>query len=425
MRILLGLLVFLVFVVGHDGTLRVDIRKEEVHPEMKRELRKRGVVSSRIENLMNFYIVDFGIGSPRQNLSALLDTGSSDLWVFGTTPPIPSMPMFHVQKSSTWNSNNTLFRVSYVSGQAAGTWGTDVVDIGGAKLKGQTFGVVTRVLGHTGVPGIMGLGVPELEASNYMAAGNQYINIPTNLYNQGYIKSRTFSLYLNSASAKYGSILFGGVDHAKYKGNLYVVRRTDPLRYAIEVDAISIDGGRSLGSVNTQLDSGTTLGLLPDSILVPMARELGFFYNSQEKYYYRKANDPLPKKTIDFNLSGVTFRIPLDKMVVRSDLVEDSYEPNQWVLGFLSSNQNYNQVLFGDVFLRNFYIVYDAKNPQIGIAPARYSDESKIQAIDSNTIPGSVRAPFYSMPRIDALWKGGIVDRLMEIGEPVELAVSI
>lgn len=424
MRILLGLLILMSFVAGDDGTLQVDIRKEEVHPEMKRELRRRGVVSSRIENLMNFYIIDFGIGTPRQNLSALLDTGSSDLWVFGTTPPIPSMPRFHVQKSSTWHSNNTLFRVSYVSGQAAGTWGTDVIDIGGAKLKGQTFGVVTQVLGHTGVPGILGLGVPELEASNYMAAGNQYVNIPTNLYDQGYIKSPTFSLYLNSASSKYGSILFGGVDHAKYNGKLYVVRRTDPLRYAIKVDAISIDGGRSLGSLNTQLDSGTTLGLLPDSILVPMAKELGFSYNSQEKYYYRKVTDPLPRKTIDFNMSGVTFRVPVDKMVVRSDLVEENYEPNQWVLGFLSSNQNYNQVLFGDVFLRNFYVVYDAKNPQIGIAAVRYSDESNVQAIGSTNIPGSVRAPFYSSPRADAIWKRGFVDQLTAIGEPVEVVLN-
>lgn len=391
---------------------------------MKGQLKKRGVVSSRIENLMNFYIIDFGIGTPRQNFSALLDTGSSDLWVFGTTPPIPSMPMFRVQKSSTWHSNNTLFRVSYVSGQAAGVWGTDIVDIGGAKLKGQTFGVVTQILGNAGVPGILGLGVPELEASNYMAAGNQYLNIPLNLYVQGYIKSPTFSLYLNSVSAKYGSILFGGVDREKYTGKLYTFRRTDPERYTVKVDGISVDGGRLLGSVNTQLDSGTTLGLLPDNILIPMARELGFSYNSQGKYYYSEVGVPLPKKTIDFNLSGVTFRIPVDKMVVRSDSVEEKYEPNQWVLGFISSNQNYNQILFGDVFLRNFYVVYDLKNPQIGIAAVRYSTASKVQPIDTNTFPGSVRAPFYSSSRADAIWKGGIVNHFMPLGEPVEVVLG-
>jgi hypothetical protein len=44
--------------------------------------------------------------------------------------------------------------------------------------------------------------------------------VPDGLYTAGYIKSRSYSLYLDDVAAKSGSILFGGIDTTKFTGEL-------------------------------------------------------------------------------------------------------------------------------------------------------------------------------------------------------------
>lgn len=50
--------------------------------------------------------------------------------------------------------------------------------------------------------------------------GPNHDNLPYALAKAGYIKSAAYSLWLNDRHASNGSILFGGVDTAKYKGEL-------------------------------------------------------------------------------------------------------------------------------------------------------------------------------------------------------------
>ena len=77
--------------------------------------------------------------------------------------------------------------------------------------------------------GIMGLsyegGESSICASYSFGASNCIVNfttptVPDGLYAGGYIKSRSYSLYLDDVAAKTGSILFGGVDTAKFTGEL-------------------------------------------------------------------------------------------------------------------------------------------------------------------------------------------------------------
>jgi len=81
------------------------------------------------------------IGTPSQNLEVILDTGSSDLWVTGTScfRCSSSAVPFDPSKSSTFNELGNPITIQYGSGNVAGTTATDNVSMGNFAVSGQTF----------------------------------------------------------------------------------------------------------------------------------------------------------------------------------------------------------------------------------------------------------------------------------------------
>lgn len=85
----------------------------------------------------NDYTINIEIGTPPQNLTVLLDTGSYELWVNPTckTATFPddceSLPQYNITDSSTSEFQGTAGSVFYGKGNATLDWFTDVVRIGG------------------------------------------------------------------------------------------------------------------------------------------------------------------------------------------------------------------------------------------------------------------------------------------------------
>ncbi|CAN6673687.1 hypothetical protein TRVA0_049S00430 [Trichomonascus vanleenenianus] len=374
------------------GVIKAPVVKKPLPRETRRSLSKRAPISGNLENLVDFYTITVEVGSPGQKVELLLDTGSSDLWVYGPNASSdPTIPHFDPGKSATWHSNQTRFHINYVTGSATGEWGTDVVNINGAKVQSQSLAVVTRGNSLEGVPGLMGVGLTALESSNRFFFG-QYSNVPMSLYHQGYIKSPTYSLYLDDVGAQSGSILFGGVDHAKYKGQLYLFQRTSSMAFDVRVDSLSVDG-QNVGQFTATLDSGTSLGLLPNRVLRPFTDRLNLHYDDSSKSYYYNKNEKMPDHKIDFVFSGVKYTLKTSDLLVDSSKLGDPFSQGRLIFGFQSSNDNSNAVILGDVFLRKFYVVYDCAHAQIAMAEASYKNSSSIQAIDSESFPKALKAP--------------------------------
>ena len=180
------------------------------------------------------------VGTPPQPFEVLLDTGSSNLFVPNTdaaaclnfTCPAGS---FDIEDSSTFDLRPELglFEIGYVDGSIViGNYSTDTVSFGNATLSNFTFAVANQIQvspdqGSQGAQyGIMGVSYDGDETGT--CPGGEIgcpgsFNIPTvpdALYNQGYIGSRSYSLYLDTIEELKGSILFGGVDTAKFTGEL-------------------------------------------------------------------------------------------------------------------------------------------------------------------------------------------------------------
>lgn len=83
------------------------------------------------------------IGTPPQQFSVVLDTGSSDLWVASTSciqcTSIVSN-FFDPARSASFTDTRSNVSIKYGSGQVAGTVGIDTVSMAGYTVANQSFG---------------------------------------------------------------------------------------------------------------------------------------------------------------------------------------------------------------------------------------------------------------------------------------------
>jgi yapsin 1 len=100
------------------------------------------------------------------------------------------------------------------------------VKIGSITLESANFAVGEKSNATTCV---FGVGLIDGESTVTFSSGSNryaedtYINIPQQMYLNGDIGASAYSLWLNDIDSENGSILFGGVDHARYTGTLETV----------------------------------------------------------------------------------------------------------------------------------------------------------------------------------------------------------
>lgn len=260
--------------------------------------------------------------------------------------------------------------------------------------------------------GIMGIGYKAGEsiASSIAAGegGQLYPDVIDMLKSQGYINQLAYSLWLNDLDSLTGSILFGGVDTAKYHGDLIAV----PVQLDSESDTLSsftvawtglsfTSCGKTLdlspsAAVPAILDSGTTDLLLPDEIANQVFNGLGVItdvnygnlikcsvLNDAGTFSFTFGGQGGP--TIKVSLSE--FGFPLTNQDGTPATFADGAPACQ--LGIQAAGQD--PILFGDTFLRSAYVVYDLQDNSIGLAQTNFNaTDSNIQAFaSSGGIPGA------------------------------------
>ncbi|KAI8332721.1 aspartic peptidase domain-containing protein [Choanephora cucurbitarum] len=307
----------LLFIQTHaeKKLLRVPIRKHT-----QSHLTKRTSIASLYNDAGSQYLVDIKIGTPPQSFVVTLDTGSSDLWVPGSSCPSTECPnsVFNEKQSSTFTSLNTPFGLTYGIGSVNGTYVTDTVSISDATVTSQQFGLatstsniltntntITTAMAHTNYTlhasavttttttanGILGLGYPRLTAASSVGS-KAYNPFVFNLVANGVISDPVFSIYLNNLdkSGWVGEITLGGIDTSKFSGNLTYLNvvslastqtnkravsfNTNNYYWMVGAQGISVTGNSNTSTVNYSfnsnsafiLDTGTTLTYLPTAM---------------------------------------------------------------------------------------------------------------------------------------------------------------
>lgn len=215
----------------------------------------------------SFYFAQVSVGTPAQNFDIILDTGSADFWVADsqcTNNQCTAVQTFDSSASSSFTSSSTPFQIQYGSGAVQGNLAADTVSLAGYVIDDLTFAEVDQLAENTLQPptsGIMGMGFQSLATSGatpfwqVLAEKNQ---LQTNAF--------TFQLARNNENAESyteinpgGVFTLGQIDQAQYSGDITYSDVSGPGYWAINLDAISVNGDSSTQNSLAAIDTGTTL----------------------------------------------------------------------------------------------------------------------------------------------------------------------
>jgi hypothetical protein len=397
-------------VVQHHIQRRDDIVNPIQRDRNRLRKRQSSSKSVRVEldNEETLYFMNVTLGTPAQDLQLHIDTGSSDLWVNVDNSklcqengdPCQTSGTYSANSSSTYQYLNSDFNISYVDGSgSAGDYVTDTLRFGGVTLDEQQFGV-----GYvsSSTEGILGIGYPINEVATQYNGGKPYPNVPWHLVQNEDINTNAYSLWLNDLSASTGSILFGGVNTAKFQGELYTLPIIPEngvyAEFVITLTDIGANGEKDniakSQEIPVLLDSGSSLMYLPDTIAQTIFTAVNAQYSEEQGAAFVDCALRYAEGSIDFTFTGPTISVKLDELVIVAGI--DRGEP-VCILGIAPAGSS--TPVLGDTFLRSAYVVYDLHNNEISLAPTNFNvtnTDDNIQEITNSTtnpIPSATLVP--------------------------------
>ncbi|PSN68498.1 candidapepsin-4 precursor [Corynespora cassiicola Philippines] len=375
----------------------LDIQRRQIDSPLAHDRlrRRQKTVQQTLDNLETLYFANASLGTPEQTLRLHIDTGSSDLWANAADNELCSSSRedvcvesgtYDANSSSTYTYVNSDFNISYVDGSgASGDYATDTFRFGGKTINDLQFGI-----GYvsSSPEGILGIGYTINEVQVNRAGGQPYPNLPQKLADDGDINVNAYSLWLNDLDASTGSILFGGVDSAKYSGTLSRLpiipeRGGVYAEFIIAMTALGQNGNE--GSIfNDQavpvlLDSGSSLMYLPDNVVRSLYTTFSAQYDSSQGAAFVDCDLANQDGSLEFTFSGVSISVPMNELVLTA-----AYTRGQPVCILGISPAGDSVAVLGDTFLRSAYVVYDLSNNEIALAQTNFNaTESNVQEIQS------------------------------------------
>jgi len=312
------------------------------------------------------------IGTPPQSFEVIYDTGSSNLWVpkVGCThcglPFISHKSKYDESKSSSYAEDGDVFEIMYGSGSVKGFFSKDDVTLADdIVIDAQGFAEVTDA-GGLGVAyslgkfdGILGLGFSSISVGSRTT-------VFENAIKQNKVDQPIFAFYLGDLQP--GELTFGGYDSSKFEGELKYVKLEAATYWEITMDSIEAGDYKKEATdddkITAIIDSGTSLITGPKAEISKLATSIGAKANIMGEYTIDCAKvDDIPD--VEFTIDGTKYSIPGSKTVIQAQgiclfafMALDIPAPGpQWILG--------------DVFMREYYTVFNYHDKTVGFAKAK------------------------------------------------------
>lgn len=384
----------------------VDPQAAAVRDRARLRKRQDKTVDVTLDNTESLYFTNLTLGTPGQELRLHLDTGSSDLWVNVPDSSICRQGncmggTYNPDDSSSHNVINTNFNISYVDGSGAtGDYVTDTLGFAGITIDSFQFGTGQT---STSAQGVLGIGYTRNEVQVNRNRQDPYPNLPQALKDAGHIASNAYSLWLNDLDASTGEILFGGVDSAKFSGELATIPLLQQYgtyyQFLIAMTGLTINGQQSSSNELPEavlLDSGSTLTYLPQALAAEVFNQVDAVWVDNVGAAYASCELANTDRTIDFTFSGKTISVPFNELFLNPGTAPNGatlqLENGDPACIFGISQLDGHVAVLGDTFLRSAYVVYDLENNAISLAQTVYnataSDVREI-ANAGDDIPGA------------------------------------
>jgi len=279
-------------------------------------------------------------------------------------PFIGKKNKYNHDSSSTYAADGADFEIMYGSGSVSGFFSLDEITLADdIVVEGQRFAEVQDA-GGLGVAyslgkfdGILGLGFTSISVEGATT-------VFENAIKQNKVDQPIFSFFLGDNGP--GELTFGGYDSAKFEGDLKYVKLDAATYWQITLDAITAGSYNKEASdkITAIVDSGTSLITGPKAEISKLASAVGATPNIMGEYTIDCATiNDLPD--VVFTIDGTEYNIPGSKTVIQAQgtclfafMGMDIPAPGpQWILG--------------DVFMREYYTVFNYVDQTIGFAKAK------------------------------------------------------
>ncbi|KAJ3112222.1 hypothetical protein HK100_002419 [Physocladia obscura] len=331
--------------------------------------------------------------SDGSSFSIDLDTGSSDTWIRGVDCSGDSSCTGNAAIYSDFPFTGLYYLVEYGSGAVAGAVfeaGVTIASLTSTFLIGLSL--IEIDLG--GSDGLLGLGFSSIGViSSFISP---LIGLGGNWFDALNLDNPVFAFYLsNAADGDYGEVTFGGYDSSKFTGDITwipliknftddVLGNPSPGYWTFDffgwtwsVEAIDgAVGGSGIvytlpddpagyGATTTAIaDTGTTLLYLPSTPATAIAVAINGTFDSDYGLYTIPCVNSLPP--VVFQVGDASF--PISSEIYTFLIGTDNNGNNVCIPGIFPGGDGLS--IFGDVFIRAAYTIFDKGNEQLGFAQA-------------------------------------------------------
>ncbi|KAK2195066.1 bifunctional Aspartic peptidase domain superfamily/Aspartic peptidase [Babesia duncani] len=320
----------------------------------------------------SLYIGSISVGTPPQVLHPIFDTGSTNLWVVGTdckSHSCKKVTRFNPAESTTFKDPDTSKRIhiKFGTGEIEGFPGKDIVRIGNMEVPDQSIAIVDNEEGGSAYglnifdsikfEGIVGLAFPEM-------ASIPGLPILDNLAMLHQLKHKEFSFYIGDSGSE-SMLLFGGVDHKYYDGDIKMFPVVREHYWEVALDAVYIGDYKICCDEKSYLifDSGTSLNTLPSADFSNFMRLLPSekCHGSFDKY-----------PTITYVLGGQKVTLTGEQYMMS----HNGYCTPAYMQLDVPSEFGHAYIVGSNAFMRHYYTVFrrgggENDPSMVGIAPSK------------------------------------------------------
>ena len=224
------------------------------------------------------YVGTIEVGTPGQSFHVIFDTGSSNLFITSAECQSSSCQMhrrYDHSRSSTFQPLGEEMSVTFGTGSVEGMLGQDTFAFGPVRVKGQTFGRITREIGSVfssgDFDGILGLSFPSLSATSYRPVFDSIVD-------QHLLGQNSFSFYYGKDHAEDSAWILGAPNPSLFTGPIMWVHVHRPMYWEVELRDVLL-GDQSINACpdppcRAVLDTGTSLLTAPSTEMNRILRQL-------------------------------------------------------------------------------------------------------------------------------------------------------
>jgi len=339
------------------------------------------------EKLRNFgnaqYYGEISLGTPGQCFQVLFDTGSSIAWVPSVhckSAACRVHKQFDCDKSSTCEATESGMQLKYGTGQMAGRLDHDRFCFGckdeSLCIEKQSFLESVQEPGATfqvaKFDGLVGMGYDSIAAKG--------ITTPfSKLLKSDKCEEKVFAFWMNKEKQledddeqkNGGEMTLCGTDPNHYTGELLYVPVTKKAYWQFTVDSIQVGEEKFATNFEAIADTGTSLIVGPKNIINRINKQIGAAKNPVNGQYMIDCKNLKDLPTLTFNIKGKPFSLTPEQYIIKIKPIA-TLDITLCLSGLSGMDLPQESLwILGDVFISQYYTVFDQGQDRIGFAKAR------------------------------------------------------